>query len=676
MNTICKNILEEIKDTLHDEQCNKLINKIQAYGDSIENLNLDYLLTGRENRQEEVQGLPALANRVHDETPDHLQDFRIKRITLRNFRTFPDNEPNPYGISFVKKSGTEPCSLFLVGKNGTGKSTLFDALEWIYTGKVRNAENRGILTREGIKAYLTYGFGKINAVSTDSADLMISRVGVREETWRLTSTTPLCVPAICCSDMDIEEISKYGEDVVIGGNDPDKDNATKFQKFIRRQLGYDDLTTLLERLSAIGKVADDEAKRVEKRESLAFLSASDLRKIRKFLDTLCHGMEPADAKKYLKYADRRKVRRSSEYQNVQAIFRKNNYPFPELWAQLQQNWRLKNTLAQGQRGVGFLPGNAGGVNEGRPSLKEINTRINRGIDRLTAIHKRLLQAWNEAHRAEADDGYNEAITSLNKDAMFLDTRCDGLSDYYWELRSLQLKYARLGSSMVLLVQKLISKLAHLLDIQEGEDNYQTKVPNQLNRFVKKVLDYYAEKGENFEVISTSNSFEVIIHVRKKDGQQYDASPQKYLNTFRFRLYAVLLKIALAFFYMKENHCLAPIVIDDVFNASDFENSASLGDFIFRVYDAYQDVLGYQEPLQLIVFTHDEMIVNAFQNGLTMKSKEMQERERQGLADHEKYCIFGRLFPYWEAESVAKETEMTDFYHKQGLLNLYLEIGNR
>ena len=72
----------------------------------------------------------------------------------------------PYGVEFTNTSG-EPCSLFLVGKNGTGKSTIFDALEWIYAGKVSNAEDRGVKNQEKLYEYLTYGFNLVPGISPE-----------------------------------------------------------------------------------------------------------------------------------------------------------------------------------------------------------------------------------------------------------------------------------------------------------------------------------------------------------------------------------------------------------------------------------------------------------------------------------------------------------------------------
>lgn len=674
MNKNSKCILEEIKRTLQHTNSRLLIDKILAFDEDLKKLNLDYLKDGWDEGSD-------IRTQSEEPTPNQhtmqprKQDLRIKMMTLQNFRTFPSHDQIPFGITFTKSGCTEPCSIFLVGKNGTGKSTIFDALEWIYTGRVRNAENRGIYSHDALKAYLTYGFGNLENITVDSVIIGTRMTGLGNKDWNLNTNNPLCVPAICCSDMDIEEISKFGEDTIVGsGQDTLADRASEFQKFIRRQLGYEDCTVLLEKLKEIGEEISYLSHKIEQRKSLSYLSANDFKKIRKFLKVLCCEIKPVEAEKYRKYSKRKLIERCASNMNVPKVMKTNNYPFKELWIELQENTRLRDEMNRAPRGIGFI--REGETDEAaRPTIDEIGNRINEGVNHLEAIHKRINQALDQVNKPEVDDGYNDAITSLNNDLQFVENRCDGLPYRSFELQRLQGKYHLLGNAMLELSQKLLPKLAHLFEMEASDNVYTSKFPDKLNSFVKQVLNHYSEKGEEFEVRSTANSFEVIIRVKNKDGRTYETTPQKYLNTFRFRLYALLMKIALAFYYMKENNCLAPIVIDDVFNASDFENSVSLGHFVYNVYDAYQDVLGYNEPLQLIVLTHDEMIINAFQSGLKMKSSKMMERERRGFSDHEKCCIFGRLFPYSEAEEMNVEAGKYNDCKKEKLLNLYLEIGS-
>ena len=55
---------------------------------------------------------------------------------------------------------------------------------------------------------------------------------------------------------------------------------------------------------------------------------------------------------------------------------------------------------------------------------------------------------------------------------------------------------------------------------------------------------------------------------------------------------------------------APLVFDDVFTASDFDNSVNIDRFFRRVYETYEKLkLGNKNELQIILFSHDEVVLN-------------------------------------------------------------------
>lgn len=677
MNTLCSNILKDFLKENQDRHLKILVHNILTFGQPIRNLTLDYL---REHVQEE---LPAEGERLDAADPQvqtvdgvvqAKSDYRIEKLTFQYFRTYPKDEKLPFGLSFVKKEGNEPCSLFLVGKNGTGKSTIFDALEWIYAGKVRNAEDRGIVEPEKLIDYLTYGFGKIHGITPDMVKLGVKLHGKEKKEWSLNTKNPLCVPAICCSDMDIEEIAKMDDDTPVSNRPMQQGDNMSMHRFVNNQLGFEEITELREKIASFADPLETSNRKLERRQKLLNLTGDDLQGIQQLLNEMTYRMNEGEQKGVLKFASRKLITQYSGYQNPPRALRRVSYPFTELWRELIRNVQLKKSLEE-RDWAGFLP--EAGQEDPVISSQEIDEQINACVDQIEAIHQRLKVEWEKSQDAEVVNSYNKAIHRLDDDAAFLDT--DG-RDLPVRMREIRVKMAvnkRLADTLRMLAGYLIRVQTHLLQIKKdgegGETKYENIYPDKLNDFVKKVLNYYCEQGEEFDVKSTSNSFDVKISVTDKQGRSFTTTPRKYLNTFRFRLYAVLLKMALAFFYMKENNCLAPIVIDDVFNASDFENSVSLGNFVFRVYEAYQDAVGFKEPLQLIVLTHDEMIATAFHNGVKMKSADMLKREENGFSRHEANCIYGRLFPYKDVKEIGKDKHWWQMTCSKEYLNLYMEM---
>ena len=78
----------------------------------------------------------------------------------------------------------------------------------------------------------------------------------------------------------------------------------------------------------------------------------------------------------------------------------------------------------------------------------------------------------------------------------------------------------------------------------------------------------------------------------------------------------------------------PLVLDDVFYASDFENRATIEEFITKLFELFKEFTPDKE-LQLILFTHDQLIFESIIKATTTKSTEN--------------ILFAKLFRHEEAE---------------------------
>ena len=120
--------------------------------------------------------------------------------------------------------------------------------------------------------------------------------------------------------------------------------------------------------------------------------------------------------------------------------------------------------------------------------------------------------------------------------------------------------------------------------------------------------------------------------------------------------------------MQRNKTIVPFVIDDVFNANDFNNGLKLQHFVYNIYKWYdQKVMradGCDIPLQLIMLTHDDLMLSAFKKGFMYMSE-------TDLIDHH-YCKksldnlrCGRIFPY---KAIGQETAKKNL----DFINLYID----
>ena len=97
------------------------------------------------------------------------------------------------------------------------------------------------------------------------------------------------------------------------------------------------------------------------------------------------------------------------------------------------------------------------------------------------------------------------------------------------------------------------------------------------------------------------------------------SVKKHFNTFRFHLFNTILNMAFSFAVMEKLKVKLPIMLDDIFYASDFHNMRNIKHFVKAILTAYKSIFengkdNSEQPdkigskLQLVIFTHDELVL--------------------------------------------------------------------
>mgnify|MGYP001225582107 CR=1 FL=1 len=128
----------------------------------------------------------------------------------------------------------------------------------------------------------------------------------------------------------------------------------------------------------------------------------------------------------------------------------------------------------------------------------------------------------------------------------------------------------------------------------------------------------------------------------KDKSLQPLPVNKYFNTFHYRLFSTMVGISIAMASRINTRINLPLVLDDIFYASDFENRATIERFIkelFKVFEEYTPEL----ELQLILFTHDQLI---FESAV----RAIAEKKVKNIA-------FAKLFPHNNAKDKGDYKEL-------------------
>lgn len=585
-----------------------------------------------------------------------IKDLRFLSLLVKNVKKYPlGKNGEAFGVYFSEDS--IPQNTILLGSNGVGKTSLYAALEFLGLGKMNTAEIRGYKRKiyqqadvtgnveDSQKSFLTH-------LGTELSDVSIT-VPTRSEVlkWNGTDNFPEILPlvpeAFYCSDFDIRKL----------------ESSDNYTEFLITQLGLSECFKALNLIYSTGyeiyqkytqfssittnykRTAEETLKKGTLALRLGIIYNKDL------LPVI-----------YLKLPllELFSSRSSSILKNIQYILENElrylrKYPFftkelRELYIKALDDIKQLTEAAKNK-------------------LQEPFDNIYRGLEDFSRFRLLLFQ--------ERDRAYGEYNKKFGDESNIHDFIDNSLEEYVklkyrTEEEKKYSKYITDPEEREIYTQQIFALIEHL------ENSIQSLLKEWLDKvsvIVSEVLEDYFTYDNDKLVINTSfNSYinsdvksgktipnlgllkdregnglnirdflRVNINISSKQHNLLTCKPSSkppraYLNTFKYKLFGVALKFAL-FIVAKDIYSINyPFIIDDVFNASDFESRINLKDFIEELVENHNKLLGdTANPLQLIFFTQDDLIAQQVEKGVRLGSEFLYKNNIR----------FARIFDYYE-----------------------------
>lgn len=512
-------------------------------------------------------------------------DYRLGYLLLRQFRKFakPDSDGGYYGLSLVSNdSGKENYqSAFLLGDNGAGKSSLFDAIEYACTGRIGEAEYRNMKN-------LPWYYRHSKDCEPDVRLLMAS--GEYDlVASKFMEKSGLDVQRFFFSENSIYVLSTYM------GNNTDQVDWVPFFCYmlgLEHTLGfldvtyrtgasklslYDELVTKLKDIQNLLETKiDDERENVSEFISNATIQLTQSAKERMLTlqeilkDVYEHWEETGDVTE--KLSELRKVI-PNEITYIRTLNKFRDF--------------VKKTSLFRNRDRGDVPPfkpldvEKGGL---QVNSEELKYRV---LNMTEAISVMLQSSENDKIPF---DQINVRVNNFLRLDTFRNLSSKQTEDLNIEELLDMLKRLKEG-----IEENLPSILQEYLD----DDFKNTVIGTLQEKFIRK------DEKLTFSSLSTGTvcgnyGIEVAVN---------GIPVNKYFNTFRFRLFCLCMLAAINFKTMLSERILFPFVFDDIFYANDYKNKAQLFKFFEVLSDAARKILGDSNKLQVIFFTHDEQFVS-------------------------------------------------------------------
>lgn len=637
----------------------------------------------------------------HSPSNGSISDFRINSLLVNNFRRFPQLEI-PCGLNLVRDK--EPKSLILLGGNGVGKSSLYAAFEYVLTNNISEARLRKQKVEQFVKHSGFAAEKKVDNVIIEFSEQ--ETVHSYEDLKKLLGS--FHTNTFFCSEWDIISIGQQASE---GGND----SKYAFHDFFASNLGFEELVELKNIILKLKDRKDQEKNDIELNleqvnkdveECQREVASENRRLVKRSVNaetlnalTECENrleicgrwVKPEVGLPFLQHIPQESEAKSSDFINSIETYIKEVSSV---------NLLVGNVLRELDAALELVDGW-----ECTNSIEDIRRKSLRLKDILTELtepfkdEKEGLKLKKDKLASILGDPHAFSKTCLDTREVYT-LCCETISAAVAEIDEMRgrkiKKYSKADFEVLvnlrIKLEKLFARQKELAERKENQLNEQ-KLREDARLYYTRLEKYLDEQTlEVFTdvratILNVMRQFNIpgskeTLHIEYINGKisievayaEYKGtyseektdrsrlSPCLYYNTFRYKLFCMMLKMSMALAVMKRNRINFPIILDDVFYASDYHNRQLISFFIKQLYKSYRMVVGNESELQLICFTHDELVMDAIHEAAVVSLKSG-------------YAIFGRLVDYQGVlgdKDSAKEALM-QAGNKTPFSNLYIEL---
>lgn len=519
-------------------------------------------------------------------------DYRFRYLLINNYRKFdmPKAQADYYGLSFCeyneKLRKDEIRNLFLLGGNGSGKSSLFNSMEYVFTDRIGEADYRGIKDLEW------FVHRSIDAKPQVKVFTMNGTYDL--ENSKFKDIAKHDVHRFFFSENSIYELSKYM--VSDKGND-----QADWVPFFCYALEMEDILGFLNgayRHGGKDKSIYEEVceKLMQVDGNLAVDYARQRKDTETFISDACLVLTP-NAEDVIE----------DFYEKLNSLFeQKGKYSVEELLIKVR----------------GIIPDDIlyiSSLNDFRNNIDKLyrqyrNDRRSRYIDQdehLPNIFKGPKLSMQDV-LSEVENMMQSLKIILNhcRTKIIPLEQISNKVNYLLDLRSTFAFYGK--SAGILNISDLLERLKTFKIQLEKElaSTIDTYVDSEFTNVVVETLKDKFIDAKTEKLVFKRRTFGSVFEDFGIDISVNGIPVNKYFNTFRFRLFTLCLLAAFNFKAMKEYHFRFPFVFDDIFYANDYRNKAELYNF-FKVLEKEASLcLGDKGQLQVIFFTHDEQFLGS------------------------------------------------------------------
>jgi len=303
---------------------------------------------------------------------------------------------------------------------------------------------------------------------------------------------------------------------------------------------------------------------------------------------------------------------------------------------------------------------------------------------IDAISSLSLERKESIENAISDINNQETTISVQQQ---IKTLSDEIEKYKTQIPNIEKQISELEKQLI-----EASKDADLVDrVKREVGEYNLRYGIEINNIVSQVFepikdvvesimkDYFENDPQNeFKIYIRSNPIEIdgveiedkciVAEIVNKHSNK-TTTPDQYFNTFRYKLFCLMVSLSIALATRKKYQINLPLVIDDIFFASDFASKNSFSNFLHKVIEVFYKYTP-ELPLQFILFTHDDII---FRSSMDAIEKSVEVSDDIVLCEENKSSLVSKTLVGRFFDPEDKDNQISHFEDGRSYWELLYKI---
>ncbi|WP_445748862.1 hypothetical protein [Polaribacter sp.] len=155
-----------------------------------------------------------------------------------------------------------------------------------------------------------------------------------------------------------------------------------------------------------------------------------------------------------------------------------------------------------------------------------------------------------------------------------------------------------------------------LKLIEEKDRIVTSYFNSIKEVVEEIMNEFIDEKESINLVLSLEKIDrnidgeifqtevIMAKIIQNNGES--TTPDIYFNTFRYKVFCLMISLSIALSTRMRYKVNLPLVMDDLFFASDFISKNSFSIFLQKIIGLFYKYTP-DMPLQFILFSHDDLI---------------------------------------------------------------------